>query len=51
FIAGGKSDIKRAAAAGALAHAAAGENLERRYGTRGALAREIADEIPFVLGR
>ncbi len=48
FIASGKS-VADAAAAGALAHALAGEALEEKYGTRGALASEIADEIPALL--
>ncbi|MBR4401513.1 MAG: NAD(P)H-hydrate dehydratase [Synergistes sp.] len=39
-----------AAAAGALAHALAGEALEEKYGTRGTLASEIADAIPAMLG-
>ena len=33
----------------ALVHGAAGELLEKKYGDRGILAREIADEIPLVL--
>ncbi|MDO5116843.1 MAG: NAD(P)H-hydrate dehydratase [Synergistaceae bacterium] len=42
--------IADAATAGALAHGAAGEALEDKKGLRGALAREIADEIPSFLG-
>lgn len=38
-----------AARAAALVHGAAGDRLERKYGRRGCLAGEIADEIPFVL--
>ncbi len=34
---------------GAAAHAAAGTLLEKKYGLRGALAREIADALPFTL--
>ena len=34
---------------GAAAHAAAGALLEAKYGIRGALAREIADALPFTL--
>lgn len=49
FMASGMS-VADAAAAGALAHALAGEALEAKYGARGALASEIADEIPFLLG-
>ena len=48
FIAAGLS-IADAATAGALAHGAAGEVLEARFGLRGAFAREIADEIPAIL--
>lgn len=39
-----------AATAGALLHAAAGSNLEAKKGTRGILAREIADELPLAFG-
>ncbi len=39
----------RAAVAAALAHGAAGEALFKKYGPRGTLAAEIADEIPFFL--
>ncbi|MCD7953105.1 MAG: NAD(P)H-hydrate dehydratase [Synergistaceae bacterium] len=48
FIAAG-IPIADAATAGALAHGLAGEALEARLGVRGALAREIADEIPAIL--
>ena len=48
FIAAG-IPIADAATAGALAHGLAGEALEARLGVRGALAGEIADEIPAVL--
>ncbi|OUO92628.1 NAD(P)H-hydrate dehydratase [Cloacibacillus sp. An23] len=41
--------VMDAAAAGALAHGAAGERLEERNGLRGTLAREIADEITQIL--
>ena len=34
---------------GAAAHASAGSLLEKKYGNRGILAREIADELPFTL--
>lgn len=37
-----------AATAGVLLHAVAGSNIEERKGLRGALAREIADELPFA---
>ena len=48
FIASGMS-VGDAAAAGALAHATAGEALEAKHGVRGTLATEIADEIPSIL--
>ncbi|MBQ0055184.1 MAG: NAD(P)H-hydrate dehydratase [Synergistaceae bacterium] len=48
FCASGMS-IFNALTAGALVHALAGERLEAKYGLRGALAREIAEEIPLVL--
>lgn len=48
FIASGMS-VGDAAAAGALAHAKAGEALEAKRGVRGTLATEIADEIPSIL--
>jgi len=38
-----------AATAAALAHALSGERLEEKYGLRGALAREIAENLPYVL--
>lgn len=41
--------VMDAAAAGTLAHGAAGERLEKKNGLRGTLAREIADEIPQLL--
>lgn len=41
-------DAFDAAAAGALLHACAGTNIEKKSGVNGALAREIADEIPHV---
>lgn len=34
---------------GAAAHGAAGSLLEKKYGSRGALAREIADALPYTL--
>lgn len=39
-----------AATAGALLHAAAGSSLDAKKGTRGILAREIADELPLAFG-
>lgn len=47
FLASGITPFD-AATAGALLHAAAGSDIEARQGTRGALAREIADALPFV---
>lgn len=48
FLASGAAAFD-AATAGALLHAVAGSNLERKYrGVRGILAREIADELPFA---
>lgn len=47
FLASGIS-LFDAATAGALLHAAAGSNIEARHGTRGALAREIADALPYA---
>ncbi len=41
--------LTEAATAAALAHGAAGERLEKKKGPRGTLAREIADEIPYLL--
>jgi len=38
-----------AVATGAAAHGAAGSYIEERSGSRGTLAREIADALPFVL--
>lgn len=35
----------------AAAHASAGSLLEKKYGNRGILAREIADELPFTLNQ
>lgn len=48
FLASGITPFD-AATAGALLHAAAGSDIEARQGTRGALAREIADALPFIL--
>ncbi len=48
FAASGMN-IFDALTAAALAHAAAGEVLEAKYGLRGALAREIAEVLPCVL--
>lgn len=47
FLASGMTPFD-AATAGALLHAAAGSDIEARQGTRGALAREIADALPFA---
>ncbi len=48
FIASGMP-ILDAATAGVLAHATAGSKLEETRGLRGTLAREISDELPFIL--
>ena len=48
FLASGLS-VFDAATAGVITHAAAGSALEEKYGLRGTLAREIADELPFIL--
>ena len=48
-FAASEMNIFDALTAGALAHAAAGEALEAKYGLRGALAREIAEVLPSVL--
>lgn len=48
FMAGGL-DTADAATLGALVHAVAGVELEKTMGTRGVLAREIANEITYVL--
>lgn len=42
-------DMFEAATAAAIAHALAGECLEEKYGLRGALAREIAENLPYVI--
>lgn len=47
FLASGITPFD-AATAGALLHAAAGSDIEARQGTRGALAREIADALPYA---
>lgn len=49
FLASGPAPFD-AATAGALLHAIAGSRLEAKKGTRGILAREIADELPFAFG-
>lgn len=49
FLAAGASPLE-AASAGALAHACAGDELERRIGSEGLLAGEIAAELPRLLG-
>ena len=41
--------IRDALLVAASAHAAAGSLLEKKYGVRGTLAREIADALPFAL--
>ena len=38
-----------AGSTGAAAHGAAGSDIEERSGSRGILAREIADALPFIL--
>ncbi|MEG1913062.1 MAG: NAD(P)H-hydrate dehydratase [Cloacibacillus sp.] len=48
FMAAGMAPAEAACAA-ALAHGTAGERLFQKYGARGALATEIADEIPYSL--
>ena len=48
FMAAGMTPAEAACAA-ALAHGTAGERLFQKYGARGALAAEIADEIPYSL--
>ena len=48
FLAAGLSPMD-AAVVGASVHAQAGANLEKMYGVRGTLAREIADELRNVL--
>ena len=48
FLASGINSFDSACLA-ACVHALAGEKLEAKYGVRGALAREIAEEIPNVL--
>ncbi len=48
FMAAGMTPAEAACVA-ALAHGAAGERLFQKYGARGALAAEIADEIPYSL--
>ncbi|MDO4988220.1 MAG: NAD(P)H-hydrate dehydratase [Synergistes sp.] len=48
FMASGM-EIADAAAAAAFIHGSAGEALEERFGRRGSLASEIADEIPLQL--
>jgi len=48
FLASGLS-VFDAATAGVIAHAAAGSKLGEKHGLRGTLARDIADELPFIL--
>lgn len=48
FLASGMEPLDAATAA-VLAHACAGNELEKKYGLRGSLAREIANEIPYIL--
>ena len=47
FLAYGLSPFD-AATAGALLHAVAGKNIEESMGTRGTIAREIADALPYA---
>lgn len=48
FLASGMN-VFDAATAAALAHACVGNEMMKKYGPRGALARDIADGIPYVL--
>ena len=41
--------LEQAALAAAVSHGAAGEKLFKKYGPRGSLASEIADELPYFL--